>query len=432
MTDFDIIVVGAGPAGSAAAIAAARAGKSVALIERGPFPGSKNMYGGVIYGRILDTLIPKWWEEAPMQRWIVRRGTMLATPTQSVTIDVRTTAWGEAPYNGGTALRPDFDSWLADKAVEAGAQLITSTTVTGLITEGNTIVGVRTDRPDGDLRASVVVACDGVNSFLAKEAGLYEHQEAEHFTLGVKEVLALPAEVINERFNVSGDEGVDYEIVGCTGGIAGGGFVYTNKDSVAVGAVLHLPALGASGRRPEDIIADIKAHPSIAPLIAGGEMIEYSAHLIPEGGYDAMPTLSTGGLLIAGDAGAMCLAAGIWLEGVNYAIASGKAAGEVAAAAIDKGDVSGDALAAYRTELEESFVLGDHKRLRHVPELLLSDRVQNRYPELVCSLAEAMFTVDNPNPKPRVNQLVRKLMKERGLKMKDLSKDMWRGMRSYG
>lgn len=432
MSDFDIIVVGAGPAGAAAAIAAARAGSKVALIERGPFPGSKNMYGGVIYGRILETLIPNWWEEAPIQRWIVRRGTMMATPTQSVTIDVRTTAWGEAPYNGATALRPDFDSWFADHAVAAGASLITSTTVTGLIIEGGTIVGVKTDRPDGDLRAKVVIACDGVNSFLAKEAGLHHHQGAEHYTLGVKEVLALPADVINERFNVSSDEGVDYEIVGCTGGIPGGGFVYTNKDSVVVGAVLHLPALGESGRRPEDIIADIKEHPSIAPLVAGGELLEYSAHLIPEGGYDAMPDLHTGGLLIAGDAGGMCLAAGIWLEGVNYAVASGKAAGEVAARCVTRGDISSEAMAAYRKELESSFVLGDHKRLRHVPELLLSERVQNRYPELICSLAEAMFTVDNPEPKPRVNKVVLRLMKERGLKMRDLSRDMWLGMRSYG
>ncbi len=432
MSDFDIIVVGAGPAGAAAALTAARAGKKVALIERGPFPGSKNMYGGVIYGRILETLIPNWWEEAPIQRWIVRRGTMLATPTQSVTIDVRTTAWGEAPYNGATALRPDFDSWFANHAVAAGASLISSTTVTGLITEAGKIVGVKTDRPDGDLRAGVVIACDGVNSFLAKEAGLHHHQGAEHYTLGVKEVLALPTEVINERFNVSDNEGVDYEIVGCTGGIAGGGFVYTNKDSVVVGAVLHLPALGESGRRPEDIIADIKEHPSIAPLVAGGELLEYSAHLIPEGGYDAMPDLHTDGLLIAGDAGGMCLAAGIWLEGVNYAIASGKAAGEVAARCVTQGDTSSEALEAYRKELEASFVLGDHKRLRHVPELLLSDRVQNRYPELICSLAEAMFTVDNPEPKPRVNKVVRQLMKERGLKMRDLTRDMWLGMRSYG
>lgn len=405
---WDVVIVGAGPAGAAAALVAAREGLKVALIERGPFPGSKNMYGGVIYGRILDTLIPNWWEEAPIQRWVVRRGTMLATPTQSVTIDVRTTSWGEAPYNGATALRPDFDAWFAEKAEAAGATLICSTTATGLIREGSKIVGVTTDRPDGDLRARLVIACDGVNSFLAKEAGMYHHDGAEHFTLGVKEVLAFPKEVIDERFNLRGNEGADFEIVGCTGEIAGGGFIYTNLESVAIGAVLHLPSLAASGRRPEEVIADMKLHPTIAPLVEGGDMKEYSAHLIPEGGYNAMPDIVTDGMLVAGDAAGLTLAAGIWLEGVNFAIGSGAAAGKTAVRAIRQGDTGAAALADYRTRLESSFVLRDHEKLREVPELVLSERVQFRYPQLVCNLAEELFTVRNPRPKPGVRKVLRK------------------------
>ncbi len=432
MTDADIIVVGAGPAGAAAALVAARAGKRVILIERGPFPGSKNMYGGVIYGRIIDQLIPNWWEEAPIQRWVVRRGTMLATETQSVTIDVRTTAWGEAPYNGATALRPEFDNWFAQKAVDAGATLVTSTTVTGLITEGGQIVGVRTDRPDGDLRAEVVIACDGVNSFLAKEAGMHHHTEAEHYTLGVKEVHRIGVEEVNKRFNVASHEGVDYEIVGCTGGVPGGGFVYTNADSVAVGVVLQLPGLGASKRRPEDFIADLKQHPSIAPLIAGGEMIEYSAHLIPEGGYNAMPEHVTDGMLVAGDAGGMCLASGIWLEGVNYAIGSGMIAGQVAADAVDSGDVSSAGLALYDERLAESWVLADHKKLRRLPEMIMADRFQIRYPQLVCSLAEEIFTVANPLPKPRFSLVARRLASEQRIRIRDLARDGWTMMRSLG
>ena len=94
MTDTDIIVVGAGPAGSCAAIAAAKAGQRVVLIERGPFPGSKNMYGGVIYPRILDELIPDWYEHAPIQRWVVRRSTMLLSDTGALNIDYRSNAWG--------------------------------------------------------------------------------------------------------------------------------------------------------------------------------------------------------------------------------------------------------------------------------------------------------------------------------------------------
>ena len=428
MSDFDIIVVGAGPAGSTAALVAARAGKSVCLIERGPFPGSKNMYGGVIYGRVLDTLIPQWWEQAPVQRWVTRRGTMMMTPTQSVTLDYRTANWGQPPYNGATAFRPDFDAWLAGHATDAGATLVCSTTVTGLIKDASgRVVGVHTDRPDGDLTADVVIACDGVNSFLAKEAGLYPHaDDTSHFTLGAKEVLSLPREVIEERFGLSGDEGADFEIIGCTGDIAGGGFVYTNLDSIAVGVVLRLSDLAESRRRAEEIIAELKAHPTIAPMVKGAKLEEYSAHLIPEGGYDTMPQLGAPGLLVSGDAAAFCLGAGLWLEGVNFAIGGGQAAAEAAMSG------AGSMLDDYRRRLESTFVLADHKKLRKAPELVLSDGVQFRYPQMICGLLEDVFTVDNPRPKSGMVKLLRRSAKAHGVKLRHLARDGWKGLRTYG
>ena len=194
----DAVVVGAGPAGSAAALELARAGHDVVLVERGAFPGAKNVYGGVVYGRILDEIVPQWWTEVPVQRWVTRRSTMLMTPTQALTVDFRTSAWDSPPYNGMTVYRGDFDTWLAGKSVAAGARLVTSTVVTSLLRDAaGRIAGVRTDRPDGDIRAKVVIACDGVNSFLAKEAGLLPRTSPEHTTLGVKEVLALPRAVID-------------------------------------------------------------------------------------------------------------------------------------------------------------------------------------------------------------------------------------------
>jgi len=430
---FDVVVVGAGPAGSAAALTLARAGVRVCLVERGPFPGAKNMYGGVVYGRVLDTLLPGWWREAPVQRWVTRRATMVVTPTQSLTVDFRTTAWGEPPYNGATAYRSDLDAWLAAKAEAAGAALLCSTTVTGLARDpAGRVTGVRTDRPDGDLPARVVVACDGVNSFLAKEAGLYRHPEPAHFTLGVKEVLALPRQEIEARFGLSGREGADFEILGCTGEVPGGGFLYTNLDTVAVGLVLQLPGLARSGRRPEELVADLKAHPAVAPLVAGGQLKEYSAHLIPEGGWDMLPDLAADGLLVAGDAAALCLAAGIWLEGVNYALASGAAAGEAAADALAAGDTSAAGLAGYRRRLESSFVLADFKRLRRAPGLVLSERVQRRYPEVACNLVERLFTVDNPNPKPRLLAAGRAELRRSAVRARDLARDAWTVLRTFG
>lgn len=440
---FDAVVVGAGPAGSSAALVLARAGKRVALVERGPWPGSKNMYGGVVYGRILDTLVPRWWEEIPVQRWVTRRATMTLTGTQSLTVDFRSAAWGQPPYNGCTTLRPEFDAWLAGKATDAGAELIASTVVTGLVRDGaGRVVGVEVDRAGGRIDAPVVVACDGVNSFLAKEAGLYpelpagtrgpRHAGAEHFTLGAKEVLALPRDEIDRRFGLVGDEGADFEILGATGDVPGGGFLYTNADTLAIGVVLSLPALARAGKRPEAFVDDLKAHPAIAPLVAGADLKEYSAHLIPEGGYDAMPELVTDGMLVAGDAAGLCLAAGIWLEGVNFAIGSGAAAGRAAAAALDAGDTSAAGLAGYRRRLETSFVLGDHRKLRRAPGLVLSERVQARYPQVVCDAVERLFTVNNPRPKEGGTRAILGALRASGIRLADVARDGWKAWRTFG
>lgn len=429
---YDAVVVGAGPAGSCAASVLARAGQRVLLVERGPFPGSKNMYGGVIYPRILDGLHPRWWESAPVQRWVTRRSTMMLTDTQALSVDFRSQTWGEPPYNGATALRPEFDAWLASKAVDDGATLVCSTTATGLLRdERGTTIGIRTDRPDGDVLAKVVIACDGVNSFLAKEAGLYGRPDAHNYTVGVKQTIALPRRTIEERFAVRGRDGVDIEIVGGTSGVNGGAFLYTNLDTIAFGVVLDMTKLGKQQTRPEQIIEGLKAHPALAPLVEGGDVEEYSAHVIPEGGLSMMPKMVGDGLLVAGDAAALCLAAGIWLEGVNFAMASGMYAGEAAVEALAAGDTSALGLAGYERRLSDTFVLRDHRKLRKAPRLVLSDRVQHLYPHLAAGTVEAMFRVDNPHPKPGLRRIVAEERKRLGIRRRDLVRDAITGWRTF-
>ncbi|MEX0846810.1 MAG: FAD-dependent monooxygenase, partial [Ilumatobacteraceae bacterium] len=314
-----------------------------------------------------------------------------------------------------------------------GAQLLCSTTVTGLLRDASgTVTGVRTDRPDGDLTARLVIACDGVNSFLAKEAGLYGPVDAANYTLGVKETIALPKDVIDDRFGVRGREGVDIEILGGTSDVSGGGFIYTNLDTIAVGVVLKLPKLAAQQRRPEEIIARLKAHSAIAPLVEGGEIKEYSAHLIPEAGLAMMPKLAGDGLLVAGDAAAMCLAAGIWLEGVNFAMASGMYAGQAAVEAISRGNTSLAGLAGYERRLADTFVLKDHRKLKRAPHLVLSDRVQHLYPQFVANVVEGMFRVENPKPKPGLRRIVMRERKAAGIRMRDLARDAIDGARTFG
>ncbi len=187
---FDAIIVGAGPAGSSAALALARAGLHVALIERGEYAGAKNVSGAALYApELLAGLLPNYWEEAPVERYLTRRVVTFMGKESAFALDFRTNHFGQPPYNGFTILRPKFDRWLAGKAEAAGALLIPSTVVDDLLYEGKQVVGVQCRREEGELYAPVVIAADGANSFLAKKAGLQHEFRADEMTLGVKEVL---------------------------------------------------------------------------------------------------------------------------------------------------------------------------------------------------------------------------------------------------
>ena len=211
----------------------------------------------------------------------------------------------------------------------------------------------------------------------------------------------------------------------------GGAFVYTNLDSIAFGVVLEMTKLGKQQTRPEQIIERLKSHPALAPLVEGGEVVEYSAHVIPEGGLSMMPKMIGDGLLVAGDAAALCLAAGIWLEGVNFAMASGMYAGEAAVDALAAGDTSASGLAGYERRLSDTFVLRDHRKLRRAPKLVLSDRVQHLYPKLVAGTVEAMFRVDNPTPKPGLRRILAAERKRLGIRRRDLVRDAITGWRTF-
>ncbi len=255
---FDVIIVGAGPAGSAAALLTARAGLKVLLLERGEYPGAKNVSGAVFYGSaILNELIPNWWEQAPVERYICRRDIAFMSPTTAVALDFRSAGSGyaTAPYNGFTVLRPKFDRWLAAQAEAAGAFLLTSTVVDDVLRENGRIVGVRVRREQGEIYGKVVIACDGVNSFLAKKAGLQREFHPHELSLGVKEVIGLDPAIIRDRFHLTGDEGIAFEYLGAiTEDVHGGAFLYTNRDSLSLGVIGQVSSLVERRKRPYELL----------------------------------------------------------------------------------------------------------------------------------------------------------------------------------
>ncbi|HJV35238.1 FAD-dependent oxidoreductase [Geomonas sp.] len=428
---YDAIVVGAGPAGSSAALTMARAGLKVALIERGTFPGEKNMFGGVLHRLpALEKVFPDFWDRAPLERHIVKKGVTFMTDESSFSTVIEAGSFDKTPYNGYTIFRPRFDRWLAEEAAKAGATLICSSTVDEVIKENGKVVGVSIVGRKGAIKAPVVVAADGVLSFTALKAGLRKPTfNPGQMAVGVKALLDLPSDVINDRFGLVREQGFANEFVGCTEGVRGGAFLYTNYDSLSVGLVFHLASLKASGKTPYDLLNSFLEQPQVAKMVRGGRLLEYSAHVIPEGGYDMIPELVGDGILVTGDAAALCNATGVNLEGINLASHSGVVAGQAVIEAHKNGDFSGKGLSLYKKMLDESYVMKDLKTYRRAPHMLHNDRIYKEYPELMCSMMEYLYKI-NGTPKENISKLFLKAAREK-VGLKNLAADgfsAWRAL----
>jgi electron transfer flavoprotein-quinone oxidoreductase len=430
---FDAIVVGAGPSGNAAAYTMAKAGLKVLQIERGEYPGSKNVQGAILYSNALEQIIPDFREDAPLERHIIEQRMWMMDDESFVGTHYRSDDYNKPPYNRYTIIRAQFDKWFSSKVREAGALLICETTVEELLLDGERVIGVRCDRLGGEVYADVVVLADGVNSTLARKAGFHGELEAGNVALAVKEILFMPEEVIQQRFNIKEDEGVVIELMGkVTEGMVGTGFLYTNKESLTIGVGCMLGDFKANPLRtkPYELLEKLKKHPSIAPLIEGGEMKEYCAHLIPEGGFNAVPRIYGEGWLIVGDSGGFVNA--VHREGSNLAMTSGRLAGETVIALKEAGkEPSAASLKLYKDKMDDSFVMKDLKKYRKLPDVLHSSpQFFNAYPELVNRAAKTFFTVDGVDKHSKEKEILGSFRSKRSLTglMGDAFK-LWRASR---
>ena len=428
---FDAIVVGAGPAGNSCAYTLAKRGLKVLQIERGEYPGSKNVQGAIMYADMLEKIIPDFREDAPLERHIIEQRMWYMDDTSYTGVQYRSDDFNEEKPNRYTIIRAQFDKWFSRRVREAGALLILETTVTDLCFSGGKVIGVKTDRAGGTLLADVVVMAEGVNGLIGSKAGLRPVPKPDTVALAVKEMHFLPSEVIEARFNVKGDEGVVIEAAGTiTKGMAGTGFIYTNKESISLGIGCLVSDLTETGLAPYELLNSFKRHPAVAPLIAGSEVKEYAAHLIPEGGYKAVPQLYGDGWLIVGDAGQFVNA--VHREGSNLAMTTGRLAAEAIFQIKARRDqMSAENLSLYQKMVEKSFVMKDLKKYKRLPDFLHTSKKHlfGTYPELVSKAAQAFLRVDGKDKKSKERDIIRAVVKTRGVR--GLASDAWKLARSW-
>jgi electron transfer flavoprotein-quinone oxidoreductase len=429
--DFEVIVVGAGIAGCVTAYQLARQGRSVVLIERGETPGSKNLSGGVLYSSGIQKIFPEFLDEAPLERRITRNYIGLLNAKSSVAIDYKDARLA-APVNAVTVLRAKLDAWLAHRCEEVGVVILPGVRVDRVLTENGAndkrVVGVQAGADE--LRAHVVVAADGVNSFIAQEVGLRRRPPLNQLATGVKCVVALPRETIEARFNLTGDEGAAVAVIGdCTQGVAGGGFVYTNIASVSVGMVVRLDDLTAKGRVLTDLFDHFVAHPFVAPYLEGGEMVEYGCHLVAEGGLHMIGELAMNGMVVVGDAAGLTLNTGLTMRGMDLAVVSAAAAAETINSALDHDDVSKSGLAGYRERFFASYAGKDMKTYAKAPTFLELERLYNNYGEILANVLYGAFNLDT-EPRRHLLSVARRALRHSPVTIRQLVSDGIAGARS--
>ncbi|MCG2801904.1 MAG: FAD-dependent oxidoreductase [Cellulomonas sp.] len=387
---FEAIVIGGGLAGLSAAYRLAQAGRSVLVVERGSSCGAKTFTGGRLYTYSLRELLGEAWRDAPLQREIDREVISMLTDTEAMNVD---TTFADPGGRSFSVLSTPLVEWLAARCEEAGAEIIPGATVTGLVIRDGVVCGVRLG--DEELTSALVIDAEGINPLVFERAGLVRRLAREDVAVGVKYLFTLSEQEIDRRFTTGDRRGTAMLGMGAvTKGLFGGLFLYTNIDTISLGLVLDSDSWREHGHSIVETAEDLRQHPAIGRYVEGAELVEYGAHLVYEGSVDTVPQLFGDGWLIAGDAAGFCINRGFTIRGMDYAIASGIAAGETAAVALAAGDVSAARLSGYRSRLETGVladmatVRGAHAWMSHTPDLFTT------YPALAVGLMRDMFTVD--------------------------------------
>ncbi|HUP01797.1 MAG TPA: electron transfer flavoprotein-ubiquinone oxidoreductase [Gemmatimonadota bacterium] len=387
--DVDVLIVGGGPAGLACAIRLAQllAGSadevSVLLLEKAAAFGGHQVSGGVMDPRALGELLPDAdLDGIPASTpvtddgfWYLTRGRALKSPI----VPPMFVNKGKRIVSLSQVCR-----WMAERLEElGGVDIFAGFAADHLLYDGERVAGVQTRdqgigrngeprtnyEPGYDIRARVTILADGVRGNLTKEVvkrlGL-EGPNPQTYATGIKEIWRVPA----NRHRL----GTVIHTVGwpLSASEFGGGWIYHLPDRLV--SVGHVGGLDAADPffDPHRKFQEFKSHPEVRALLEGGEMVEYGAKAIPEGGWYAIPRLVVDGALLTGDAAG--LLNGQKLKGIHLAMKSGMLAAETAAVAIRAGDTSAAGLEPYDRAVRESYIGEDLKKVRNVHQVMAGGR----------------------------------------------------------
>lgn len=392
---FDVVVVGGGPAGMSCSYTLAKEGLRVAVVERGRTPGAKNLFGGRVYSSPLEKVFGNFRKEAPIERWVKHEKISVVADDGALSLDYVSN--GSTSF---TAYLPKLVAWMASKAEAEGAVIVSDVRVDDVVMDGHRAVGVSAG---GDrLNADVVVLAEGVNRLLCEGMKVVPPLSADQVALGVRQVVRLGSDKINERFGLTGDEGLAWFFLGRPSDyLPGGAFLYTNSSTVSVGLVLYLKqGIQMPDNEVYGILEKFRTSPPLSQLLAGGSLVEYGSHLIPEAGLKMMPDQLYGdGYVIVGDAAGLVLNLGYTVRGVDFAVHSGFLAAEAISDAYSSKNLGAASLAAYEQKLNQSFVVKEMRRHSAIQKMMQKRHIFEAYPRILVDAARRLYEFDEVSPK---------------------------------
>ncbi len=364
---YEAVVVGAGPAGLAAAMELSNQGVQTLVLERGKYPGAKNSTGGILYGQTntpfnLDSVVHDFHEEAPVERTVDDYLFHCMADDKVKSFDLSGLHHHEHQWSY-TVLRAKFDKWLGEQAHKAarehGGGLLTEVTVEGPLFDEETgkIKGVRTAELD-PITADLVIAADGATSDMVRQAGLRSWENPHKWFQGAKVVVGLEGpEAIEDAFDLESGRGAAHLFAGnIFDGVRGGGFLYTNEETLSIGTVFHLDSLSEAKIEPHRLMDRLLEHTKVQNwLTEDTEELEYSAKLIPDGKKMVLQRPWKDNMLAIGDAAGHLQAQGPIIKGMNLGVSAGIIAARAYVEAKEAGKPQ-QAGMIYQQDLEQSYV----------------------------------------------------------------------------